>query len=412
MGSNRSHIQDYTRFVERLKDMHKVAKKLLDLIESSGNLGKMKILQRSGYRPLHTDSINPREAKEEEHYWTLSKLFIHAMYIPMFIQIGKKYFDELIYIDTHSGAGLVRVGGDKNDVVLGSPLISLVWPRLIAFRVRTFRGIRDGFHRYVFIEKDKESIDLLKALVNNIPQALESAIKDNMFNSVLNGDFVRDLIENLKNTVTDERKIMFINEDCNSALLKYGAIIPEHSTQRTLIYMFVDPVGELSSQLRIPVLKKFLNYIQTRKQKADLGIVVMDSHLARGLSRAEDVRTRKQHIEMLFGVEFKQRCSEVYSVMLHSPRVKASDILNAFECVLTNILGYRHTEVFDVKFSRGHIYSMIFAVSKEAKWLSSFREYIETKMPKDYKQLKRLWFIVSEKQRKLTDFMRGKQINY
>ncbi|RLG43450.1 MAG: hypothetical protein DRN78_01800, partial [Thermoproteota archaeon] len=108
----------------------------------------------------------------KEHYWSLKKLFSMAMYIPMFLLIGiswkgRNFFDGLVYIDTHSGAGLAKIGTDERDVVLGSPLLAVLWPDIIAAKLKAFRKIQRGFDRLFFIERDLNTYKVLKRLVEH-----------------------------------------------------------------------------------------------------------------------------------------------------------------------------------------------------------------------------------------------------
>jgi len=126
--------------------MHEAA---LDILSKLGEHGR-------GYLESFFKDYYPTGT---EHYWTLKKLFSLAMYIPMFLQIGlkaikKRTFDSLVYVDTHAGPGLAKVGTDPDEVVLGSPLLAVKWPKIIGGHVANFKKVAEGFEALFFIEKD------------------------------------------------------------------------------------------------------------------------------------------------------------------------------------------------------------------------------------------------------------------
>ena len=176
-----------------------------------------------------------------EHHWSVKKLYAHAMYIPMFLQIGRRYFDRLVYIDTHSGPGLARIGSHERDIVLGSSLIALHWPRIVAERVKQFKGIANGFDELHFIDL-----------------------------SLHNTSILHRFVEGHANT-------RIYTDDVNRRLPRIMV------GKRALIYVFADPYGALDSQLKYNVLKDLVE-----KRRADIMISVFAPQIAQGLADIAD----------------------------------------------------------------------------------------------------------------------------
>jgi len=144
----------YDRFKTHLNEMHKEA---INILSDISQLYKPKILDYFS-----------KYCHGKEHYWSIKKLFCHAMYIPMFLIIGRRYFEKLIYIDTHAGLGLSKVGEDNKEIILGSPLIALKWPNIIAKKIKQYSGISDGFDELYFIERNQNIAEILGYIVRKI----------------------------------------------------------------------------------------------------------------------------------------------------------------------------------------------------------------------------------------------------
>lgn len=50
-------------------------------------------------------------ADASERYWALRKLFALAVFLPVFLRVGRSRFDRLVYVGTHAGVGPAKVGG-------------------------------------------------------------------------------------------------------------------------------------------------------------------------------------------------------------------------------------------------------------------------------------------------------------
>ncbi len=96
----------YARFEENL---HKLGEIAWHLLEKLGK-GRDRVLR-----------ILERQYPAEEQYWSVKKLYSLAMFMPVFLQIGMKHFDRLMYVDTHSGPGLAKLGPKEDEVVPGLP---------------------------------------------------------------------------------------------------------------------------------------------------------------------------------------------------------------------------------------------------------------------------------------------------
>ena len=342
-GGPRSY---YDTFVNYLSIMHNEAINLLKTLDSNDREYILSVFFREYY------------GTPKEHYWSITKLFRHAMYIPMFLQIGRRYFRELVYIDTHSGPGLAKIGSDDDEIVLGSPLIALRWPQIVASKVSHFRSIQEGFTRLYFIEKLPKTHGVLYVLKKKLDNSDKATVKCG---------------------------------DANEELLKIR--IPKHS----LVYIFMDPYGGLDAQIRIDVLTKFTN----DNPRIDMMVSLFASNIARGLSGIKDPEKRLDKVLELLGENFCDLGCAPTSLCNGHGNVSIDDILNAYLCALEN-LGLNVAASMPVRFEKGILYYTILATThKNAEWIKGYVEYINTKSPQDYTTLKNLWLKASGKQKGL-----------
>ncbi|WP_338253044.1 three-Cys-motif partner protein TcmP [Pyrodictium abyssi] len=285
---------------------------------------------------------------KEQHYWSVTKLFAHAMYIPMFLQIGlhnvaKGKFSKLVYIDTHSGPGLAKIGGDERDIVLGSALLALHWPRVVASQVPQFKNIARGFDELHFIELSWRNTNILRKFVNSFTH------------------------------------VKVYTDDANRSLPR----IPVD--ERALVYLFVDPYGELDSQLSYDALSSFV-----ARHRADIMMSVFASHLARGFSSISRIDLLKERVERIFGPGFCTSTCPGAQLLCSIGAATRDAVLEAFKCLLRK-LGYQKVVDIPVRFEKGILYYMVLATKGSGGWIDGYIDYISNKAPKDYETLKKLW---------------------
>ena len=341
----------YERFTRYLGIMHQKALELLDSLNDADR------------RAVSTFFKNYYPTKRE-HYWSITKLFCHAMYIPMFLQIGKSYFRKLIYIDTHSGPGLAKIGAGENEIVLGSPLIAIYWPNIIASQedLPQFRNIINGFDELYFIDINPRNIDVLEKFIDD----------------------------------ANLGKVHTYRGDVNE-------ILPHIDLdEKALVYMFVDPYGDLRSQLNFNALSSFL-----RGKRVDIMMAIFATNIARGLSAISDEDVLVETVERLFGKGFcNSSCSPAVKLCTVGTK-KVDDVLEAYKCALKS-LGYRRIETLPIRFKKGILYYMILAIrGGSGTWVDNYINYISEKAPlNNYNVLRRLWFRIYEnkKQRSILEF--------
>jgi three-Cys-motif partner protein len=351
MGSDlRTRLEDYERFMD---DLYKMNKEALEIYIDLDDVDKQFLRSLSG--------------EQEEHYWTLKKLASLAMYIPMFIQIGRKHFDRLIYVDTHAGPGLARIGNDEREWFLGSPLIALEWPKIVASCNKKFQKIAEGFDKLYFIEKDEKSAAILKKIIERRGEG---------------------------------KKVEVIPKDANIALYTVKRYIESGDRQKTLILMFIDPFGDLESQIRYEVLAKFVKDI-----KVDIVYNVLSPFIARGLSnlsgkQLEDklnnlwgpVCTENPHLKICVCVNKNEKCEIGYE-----------DVVYMYELTL-NKLEYKTIKAIPVKYSSKIFYHILVA-SKGDEWLDGYEKYVTTRIRSNDAVLKNLVLRATGRQRALTHYI-------
>ena len=337
--------KDYERFTHYLHIMHEQALDLLDSLDEKSKTTVETLLSRI-YQGI------------KEHYWSITKLFYHAMYIPMFLQIGKANFKNTIYIDTHSGPGLARVGPEEDEIVLGSPLIALYWPSVVASQpdLPQYRKIVSGFDRLYFIDRDPVAIHVLSKLVGKV------------------------------------ERVTIIKDDANHALSRINV------ESDSLVYLFIDPFGSFDTLLGFNALHAF-----TKKKRADIVMTVFTIDIARGLTQLRKERNLIRRVESIFGKEFCKKAPEYARSLCDPAREKESKaVLEAYEWMFRERLGYGRVEFVEVRYLYGILYYILIATRKRyAPWLDGYLEYIREKAPRDYKKLKEIWLKMTGKTHRL-----------
>jgi len=172
--------------------------------------------------------------------------------------------------------------------------------------------------------------------------------------------------------------------------------------EKALVYMFIDPYGDLSSQLNYDALSSFL-----RGKRADIMMAVFAANIARGLSVINDEDKLVETVERLFGKGFcHSSCLSAASLCTVGTK-SVDDILEAYRCALES-LGYHRIETIPIRFEKGILYYLILAIrGGTGSWVDGYINYISEKAPLDnYDVLRRLWLHIYKKQRSLFEFFR------
>ncbi len=107
--------------------------------------------------------------------WTGIKLSILAYYLDVYTIIAKKYFNQICYVDTFAGSGIVKIHeGNESLLLYGSPLLSILVPRQ-----------EKKFDRYVFIELDYLKSAILRKAIDALA---EWGIVDSTKVTIITGD--------------------------------------------------------------------------------------------------------------------------------------------------------------------------------------------------------------------------------
>jgi len=359
LKSKTTTFSKYKSFEEYLGLMHRKAVEILQNLNENDRK----------YANMFFEKYYPAE---KEHYWSLKKLYSLAMFIPMFLQIGlkakkRKLFNEIIYVDTHAGPGLAKVGPHEKDIVLGSPLLSLEWPGVVAGRVKSFSKINVGFDKYFFIERDYRTYALLKKIVN---------------------------------TYYTGKNVEVLHGDSNKIV---PIIKKKVEKKKPLILLFIDPYGELDSQLEYTALNEILSI-----DAVDVVFNVMSPYISRGLmGMKKSISSFRECVDRLWGPVCKDRESLLYKMSINFGSricecyhmedlskcvIGINDILAMYELLL-RLRNYNFVDFVPVEY-KGHIlYHLMFASkSKGARtWLGNYIKYLRGKAPKDYATLRSLW---------------------
>jgi len=364
--SKRGKAGEYERFKQYLHLMHSNALDLLSNLNEKDRKHVYKFFKE--YYPT-----------QKEHYWTLKKLFSLAMYIPMFLQIGisaieKGIFDSVIYVDTHAGPGLAKVGKDNREVVLGSPLLALLWPEIIGKNLKSFKKIAKGFDKLFFVEKDIPTYKTLNGVAK-------------------------------RNVKFENVKVIYGNS--NQLLLNIKKEIIE-TYEKPLILMFVDPFGKFSDQL---FHKPFFEF--TRDLQVDIVMNVNAPSLARGFEgKKHNVTEFERTLKDLWGDLYQAPNAGIFSELFKSYKkawysVRERDILDAYISRF-KVDGYRFVEAVPVEFAKSKIiYYLLFASKgkQSYRWISNYMNYLRTKTPNNYDTLKKLWLQATGKLKDLQRFL-------
>ncbi|MCE4625531.1 MAG: three-Cys-motif partner protein TcmP [Desulfurococcales archaeon] len=343
--------RDYQKDFERFKTyIHKLREEAIQLVDSLPPNDKKIVLA----------FFSRYYREEKEHYWSITKLFAHAMYIPMFLQIGRANFDRLIYIDTHSGPGLARIGPADDEIVLGSPLIALRWPEIIAQNVRQYRKIASGFDAFYFIELDPQRAAVLNRLVDKHPHGGKAQVRIGNSNTILPSIIKKELQQGTK----------------------------------PLFYIFIDPYGEINTQLTADTILASL-----KQARADVIITVFDAHIARAFSG----KPNPDLAGKLFGREFCQTSMQASERLCRTGNPRRSDIIKAFK-YLFNLLGYKNISIIPVMKENITIYHLMLAVKHPSSpWVKSYINYLKRMLPKP-EILKNIWKNITGRQTTLDNF--------
>lgn len=364
IGHKRSPQQNsYDKFKEYLHVMHEQAIEIMNTLDQRDKQYVESFFQN--YYPT-----------QKEHYWSLKKLFTLAMYIPMFLQIGmsvvnKGKFDALIYIDTHAGPGLAKVGDNKKDIVLGSPLLAIKWPEIVASNIKNFGKISRGFNELFFVEKDPSTYSVLRRIVYNL--------------GVSNAEVIQG--------------------DVNEKLLGIRKVI-ERKYDNPLILMFIDPYGEFSNQIQYRVFHSFV-----KDWAVDLIYNVVSPNIARGImGKKNSVNELKTCITRYWGDLCDHNNTKTLKICqcYADPQlcnIGPDDIVTAYRHIL-KLNKYITIHVVPVDYNKHTLYHLLIA-SKAAgsyRWINNYIQYLNTKAPRDYNILKNLWLQVTGRQKPIFDF--------
>jgi len=351
MGSRKrgNRLSQYDRFEYYLGKMHYKALELLNSLDTR----EKKLVEVYFERYYRTSS---------EHLWSVTKLFAHAMYVPMFLQIGFNNFSRTIYIDTHSGPGLAKIGKEEHDIVLGSPLISLYWPVIVGSEVEQFKNIKKGFNKIYLVDINPQNVSVLSKFVG------------------------------------DDKRVVIYNQDINHVLMNLSV------GSDSLVYMFVDPYASFDTQLDFNALKAFVF-----KRKVDIMMSVFAKHIARGFSSIKNEATLQSRVEKLFGPGFCGKDSMVAKVLCTPRTITKKDsgisniVLKAFRLMFKE-LGYHRIEFIDVPFEKGVLYHIAVATKGSGSWIDGYVNYMKNKAPKDYETLRRIWLHTVGRTKTLDEF--------
>lgn len=349
----------YRRFAEYLHLMHREA---------------LRIYGELSERPFVRMFFRYRYGDVSEQYWGAKKLYSLAMFLPTFLQIGLAYkrkglFSNLVYLDTHAGPGLAKIGGEDHEVILGSPLIALRWPRILADRLRKFQRIREGFDRYILVDKDPEVARALRGVLDLAGAGGEVEVR-----------------------VTD----------CNH-YLDAAARNPEMlgGGYRPLVFLFVDPFGDLESQVQYGPLNSFLGALRS----VDVVLNVMTGMLVRGLSELKNHPGKYAWwVRKLFGdlcedEALAERNAVCRAAQDERAAIREESIVELYRAMLLR-QGYTFVDQVPVEYrGRRALYYLVFASRSPGaqQWLGNYMNWLREKAPKTHEELKAIWLAVSKK---------------
>jgi len=352
-------VRDLRKFEQYLSEMHKKA------LEIMGFLGRDAEKVRRFFKRQYPG--------HKEQYWSVKKLYSLAMYLPMFLQIGMTYFKNIIYIDTHAGPGLAKLGPGDNEIVLGSPLLSIVWPEIVATRHSMFKKVRSGFTKYVFIEKDYITCRILHHIVKQIAPNRDIDVRCSDSNYYL--PRLADEISNVKKS--------------------------------TLLLLFVDPFGSLNTQLVYSALSRIISV----SKGIDIVLNVMSGELVRAfaslLKDPGNFYRYKKYVKMLFGDTCEDIGEQVelckYYLMEDPPAdsyLSQDSIVKIYDYLLRKH-GFKAVYVVPVEYRGKRIlYHLVFAskAPNASSWLERYViKYLGANLPRSYGELKSLFLKITKR---------------
>ena len=96
----------------------------------------------------------------EKGPWAFMKLLIVAMYIDIYTNTAKKWFNWILYIDLFAGPGFNRIE-ELDEVLAGSPLLAQIMPRVLK------SGDRKAFDEILLFDLDPTNCDSLRQILPN-----------------------------------------------------------------------------------------------------------------------------------------------------------------------------------------------------------------------------------------------------
>lgn len=297
-----------------------------------------------------------RRYSSGERVWALKKLLLLAGYIPPYLRIlaGQEERRRLVYIDLFAGFGLSFVGESPDDAVLGSPLIAVLWPSVVAQHVKQFKRI-PLFDFHVFVEMDSRKCAVLRQMLSYLGVSQRSV--------VIQGDANR-----------------VVSRVIDSAGLG----------SETHFLMFVDPYAGFENQLFWNNLCSLVKNYQ--------GDVIVNLHspmMARGVDQVDSALVRG-----FFG-------SYGYAVFCKLRRKYDSVEMATREAYKRSLSSLKRWNVreFPVRTWHGRVlYYLIFA--SKSKFIDRYLEWAEGRFGNiSADELRSLWGIATGRQPTLTRFL-------
>ncbi|MEM4469049.1 MAG: three-Cys-motif partner protein TcmP [Candidatus Nezhaarchaeales archaeon] len=95
-----------------------------------------------------------------DNAWPGIKLSILAYYLDIYTLVAKKYFEEICYVDTFAGSGIIEIrSGNEGVLLYGSPILSILVPRS-----------KKKFNKYFFVDLDQKKTSVLEKTVEVLHQ--------------------------------------------------------------------------------------------------------------------------------------------------------------------------------------------------------------------------------------------------
>lgn len=296
-----------------------------------------------------------------ERVWSLKKLLVFAGYLPMYLSIIKNqnWVKKIVYIDLFSGCGFTCIGERKEEIVAGSPLLALYWPKIVAGKQKRFQNMGD-FNFYIFNDVDSNKIDLLRKIIQKLG--------------------------------LEEEKYAILNLTANDA----AKLIAEKYLDRECHYiLFIDPYGEINSQIDWDRLELLLNY------HGDVIINLQSPSIARGLDMIKEDKLKAFLGEYGFN-KYKTYLAEKFEKEKALREAYKDNLIKSKRKVI---------EEFPVETWKGKIlYYLVFAVKYTkggSKWLKNYIKWAIDRLGNiKAEDLRIIWGIASGKQTRIYDHFR------